>query len=262
MKIVMPCISIICATYNVHIILSSFLASIRGQTSKDFELVIIDGDSADGTKDIISINSDIIDKFVSEKDNGIYDAWNKGVELASCDWICFVGADDVLEPNFVEVYSEAIQDCRSRDADYISSRVNYLSENGSVFRILGEPWVWSKFRKRMTTAHVGSLHHKRLFYEVGGFDTSFKICGDYELLLRKGKQLKTVFIDEVLVNMASGGASLGFKAIVEKRKAQMKNRSVSAFLGFLILIFDFFALCVFKLKMWWKDVLFFQRKTF
>ena len=109
-------ISIICATYNSQHVLNHFLLSLRIQTNKEFELIIIDGDSKDKTLELINQNLDIISHYISEPDEGIYDAWNKGIKLAKHNWICFVGSDDLIRPNFIEIYvSTPVAECEKRD---------------------------------------------------------------------------------------------------------------------------------------------------
>ena len=131
-------ISIICATYNAASTLHDFLSSVREQTCKDFELIIVDGASKDNTNKIINQNKDIISNYISEPDNGIYDAWNKGIKMASNDWICFVGADDMFLPDFVKIYMDAIEGNKHKDLDYISSKVNYMDDDGTIIEHYGD----------------------------------------------------------------------------------------------------------------------------
>jgi glycosyltransferase involved in cell wall biosynthesis len=240
-------ITIVCATYNAEKTLSNFLLSVRNQTLNRYELIVVDGGSSDNTIEIIRSNKDIISCWITEKDKGIYDAWNKGVKLSNTEWICFVGADDYLKPDFVEIYSRLISNIKGDEVDYISSKVNYINEKGQVIRILGKAWIWKEFRKQMTTAHVGSLHNKRLFEQVGFYNIKYKIIGDYELLLRKKEKLKALFIDEVTVDMKAGGVSLSYKALVERYKAQRNTARVSIIISFTQLILD--AISLFKLKL-------------
>lgn len=241
-------ISIICSTYNAQETLPFFLNSIRNQTSKKFELIIVDGGSDDKTIDIIKNNIDIISNYRTEPDKGIYDAWNKGIKLTTNDWICFVGSDDVLKPNFVERYLKEIDKYGNDNIQYISSKVNYIDSKGKILRVLGNAWRWDSFKKNMTVAHVGSLHHRSLFKEVGEYDIDFQITGDYELLLREGSNLRALFIDQVLVDMKAGGVSLSLEAIREKHRAHIKSRSLSRFMAFCIFIIDVLLLFKFKIE--------------
>lgn len=242
-------ISIICCTYNSESDLPLFLDSVKNQTSDSYELIIIDGASNDNTIDIINNNKDIVDKFISEPDQGIYDAWNKGIGLATSNWICFIGSDDLLRPYFVETYCNALLSNKIIDVDYISSKVNYFNNINSSLRILGSPWKWSQFRRQMTTAHVGSLHNTNLFKTVGFYNIDYKIVGDYELLLRKGKELNTFFINMVTADMKAGGVSLSVAALMERFKVHRRTLQMLFVEAFAYYLIGLLALFKFKIEM-------------
>jgi glycosyltransferase involved in cell wall biosynthesis len=199
------CISIIVATYNAENTLQATLDSIRTQKTSEVELIVIDGLSTDKTLSIIDNNKDIVDVFVSEPDSGIYDAWNKGVALCSGEWIAFVGADDVYTPSGLLCYLNKIK-LVSESCEYISSRVRYKPLRGHA-RNVGAKWSWPAFQRTMTVAHGGSLHRKSLYSRLGIYDKSYRICGDYEFLLRARGELQVEFIDEVTLEMSGGGVS-------------------------------------------------------
>ncbi len=240
-------ITIICATYNAQKTINAFLSSVRQQTSRAWDLILIDGLSSDHTCKIIEDNRDVVTEYLCEADNGIYDAWNKGIKLAKTEWICFVGADDLLRTNFIEQYQKAIKDLRAEKVDYISSKINYIDHQGKTIRTLGKAWIWAEFKKKMTTAHVGSLHNIKLFEEVGLYNTDYKIIGDYELLLRKKDKLKAVFIDEILVDMKAGGMSLSFKALHERYRAQRQTVGLGFFRSSYALMTGYISLLKLKL---------------
>ena len=107
-------ISIIIATYNAGSTLESCLKSIIAQKNDLIELLIIDGKSSDNTLKIVNAYRNQIDIFISEKDKGIYDAWNKGIVLANGQWIMFIGADDILYSDVLEGYIDFIRlNCQS-----------------------------------------------------------------------------------------------------------------------------------------------------
>lgn len=240
-------ISIICATYNSQETLHALLESVRKQSCQDFEFILVDGKSSDNTLQILENNLDIITKSISEEDNGIYDAWNKGLRLASTQWISFVGADDILCDDYVGVYKHAIKSFSEQSVDYISSKVNYIDNAGNTLKVIGTKWCWKEFRHSMKVAHVGSLHNYKLFSEVGDFNPSYKIVGDYELLLRKGKNLKTAFVDKVTVNMRGGGRSLSFGALFERYRAHRYVAGLSLVASVFNLLFGIAKLIRFKI---------------
>jgi glycosyltransferase involved in cell wall biosynthesis len=213
-------ISIIIATYNAEKYLQHCLNSIIPQLNDTIELIIIDGDSKDDTVGLIKTNKQYISYFITESDKGIYDAWNKGIKNATGDWIMFLGADDQLMPNALNIYQQFINyNLGATEIDLISSRVQMVDKNGKTIRIKGWPFLWPMFLKEMTIAHPGALHSKKLFDKYGNFNINYKIVGDYELLLRAGTSLKSLYLDEITVVMSEGGASDSVESIKEHYKS-------------------------------------------
>jgi hypothetical protein len=104
--------------------------------------------------------------------------------------------------------------------EYISSNVRLLYPSGAT-KIIGQPWSWPSFQNRMTTAHVASMHRRSLFQEYGLYDASYRIVGDYELLLRPGAGLKAHYIPVVTAEMRTGGASDSFSSLHEAERAKV-----------------------------------------
>lgn len=225
-----PLVTIITSTYNAAKHLPTAIKSIREQVYGNFEWIIVDGASTDGTLDILRQNEDVIDCWISEPDKGIYDAWNKGLRLARGEWICFVGADDRLLPGAIEAMVNVANESPA-PLDLISGKVQLCS--GTVQRrIIGRPWAWSRFRKYMCVAHVGAIHNATYFKRYGEFDSNFRIAGDYELLLRAGPNLKAGFVDQVLAFMEIGGVSNQSAAVFrEAFRARLKHGAASGFSG-------------------------------
>lgn len=196
-----PLISIVIACFNAAETLDAAIRSVVAEADDNVELIVIDGGSVDGTQAIIERHAGRLHHWISERDRGIYDAWNKGVRASYGRYIGFLGADDVLLPGAIAAYRQLI--AAAPDAEYLSGRVRYGA------RIIGQPWRWSRFRRYMTVAHVASLHRRSLFDRIGLFDESFAITGDYELLLRAGPTLQTAFMSDVTVDMGVGGISSG-----------------------------------------------------
>ena len=111
-----PLVSIITVCFNSEKTIANTIKSIKDQTYKNIEYIIIDGKSEDRTIDIIHSYNDIISKIISEKDDGIYDAFNKGLNLYKGDLIGFVNSDDVLLPNAIEILVDYYN--RYKDKDF------------------------------------------------------------------------------------------------------------------------------------------------
>jgi glycosyltransferase involved in cell wall biosynthesis len=216
-----PLITVITVTYNAARMLEQTILSVINQDYPNVEFIIIDGGSNDGTLDILRKYEHAIDYWVSEPDKGIFDAWNKGVSLSSGDWVAFLGADDIYLDGALDAYAAAIARNDDTAPDYISSRVN-LMKGDKIVRVIGRRWNWRAFNKYMNVAHAGSLHHVRLFEKWSGFNLNYRICGDYELLLRPGADLRADYFDQPTVNMSIGGVSdANWRALLEMTRAKV-----------------------------------------
>ena len=216
-----PLVSIITATFNAGEQLRSTIKSIRDQTYNNIEWIIVDGASSDNTVDLILQNENVIDYWVSEPDGGIYDAWNKGMLIARGEWIAFLGAGDVYKPNAISAYITAIESS-TLIPEFASSKIRLVNSSGKVLRIWGAQFDWSIYKKYMNIAHVGALHHKSLFEKQGLFDTAYSSAADYEFLMRCGQSLKTLYLNDVTVDMLAGGVSNGRRGMFETYDIQKK----------------------------------------
>lgn len=228
-----PLVSIIIATFNSEPYLQQAIESVFQQDYEEIELIVIDGGSKDKTVEIIRKYENKIAFWISEADKGIYDAWNKGLSYAKGEWIGFLGSDDMYLPGAIKAYVSVINNFgNNKQLHFISSKVNLVDKNLKAIRNIGEPFKWQRFRKFMCVAHVGSLHSSEYFKEYGLYDLSFKIVGDYEMLLRAGKYLKTAYLDNTTVNMRIGGVSnSNFKVFDETFMAKVKNGARGRFFG-------------------------------
>jgi glycosyltransferase involved in cell wall biosynthesis len=203
-----PLVSIITVSFNAAAHIRQTIESVLNQMYPNIEYIIIDGGSTDGTVEIIREYAHRLAYWVSEPDEGIYDAWNKAIAQAKGDWITFLGADDVFcEKITVEAvvdYLNANQ-INNLKTDIVHGNM-YIIKHG-IQRVIGKPWHWHSFKTHMNIAHPGSLHSKYLFEQVGHFNPIYKISGDYELLLRKGIGLRTVYTNMPTVRMGADGKS-------------------------------------------------------
>lgn len=138
-----PSISVIVATYNSSDTLQYLFNSFRSQESENFDLIIIDGGSADGTVDIIKKNERMIRTWISEPDSGIYEAWNKGLSLVRSEWVCFLGSDDfLLNSKSILYLQNAVKD--NNEAPFIWGNVNVYSNKMKMIRKWGISWTKPK----------------------------------------------------------------------------------------------------------------------
>ena len=225
-----PLLSVLVAAYNSGATLQQCLDSVISQTYGNVELIVIDGGSSDGSVEVLRANSRHIAYCVSEPDRGIYHAWNKALAQAKGEWICFLGSDDYLwdEQVLARVASKLTQ--VPDDINVAYSQVNLVGVGGELLYPIGEPWMQLKerFKQLMCISHPSVLHRRRLFREHGVFDESFRIAGDYELLLRELESRDAFFMPDIVFSaMRQGGISsaLGntLSALREVRAAQRKN---------------------------------------
>lgn len=218
-----PRISLIIAVKNAESTLGRCLRSIALQGHSNLELIIVDGLSIDRTPEIIQRWQALISQSINSQDKGIYDAWNKGLELASGEWICFLGADDVLLPGALHGYTLHAQLSVNRGLEFISSRAIVFDPDSLRERVIGRPWEWKSLRRYMGVIHIGSFHHRRLFDRVGVFDPTARIVGDYAFLLRAGPVLRARFYAATTVRIQSDGLSRRSYGVLEETMQTRKK---------------------------------------
>ncbi len=221
-----PLISVIIAVFNGAQTLQKCIDSFIQQTYSNKELIIIDGGSNDGTVKLLKANSQHINYWISEPDNGIYNAWNKALLQTKGEWICFLGADDFFWNNLVldQVSKHLIK--TPSNIHVVYGKVMLLNKAGECIYSIGEPWekVKKSFMQIMAIPHQGVMHKQSLFERHGMFNESFRIAGDYEFLLRELKTRDAVFISEIIAAMQQGGISSNpenmLETLREFRRAQ------------------------------------------
>ena len=206
-----PFFSIVTASYNSEKTISDTITSVLNIDFKDFEYIIIDGNSSDNTLKIIQSfvpkfeAKGISYKFISEKDKGIYDAWNKGIQLSSGNWISFLGSDDSYLRNALQLYFDKIN--KNEVINYISSQVNLTNEKGEVLSVFGKKYEWKNVITDINIAQVGSFHKRELFEKVGVFSTQYKIVGDLDFYIRCKEEIRPEYFKTITANMQNGGVS-------------------------------------------------------
>jgi glycosyltransferase involved in cell wall biosynthesis len=225
-----PLVTVITAVFNGRPYLEGCLDSVLRQDYPNIEHIVWDGGSTDGTIDILRQYNDRIAFWRSEPDQGVYDAWNKALLESRGEWICFLGADDELLPNAVSSYMAFAN--QNPDAEYLASKGRVVYSSGYE-EIYGRPWTWKEFSRRMYALHVGSMHKKTLFERYGQFDTSYRLTGDYEFLLRPHAELRFAFMPIVTVLVRGGGISDCTRALYESNRAKLKTGGLPRPLVFL-----------------------------
>ncbi len=218
-------VSVVIATLNRAGTLQDCIASVLRQSYQRRELIVVDGGSTDGTLEVIRRNAAGIAHSVSEPDRGLYHAWNKGVRAARGEWIAFLGADDRLADAGA---LQALVD-GAAGARIVYGRLRLVTPRGVKAEVVGVPWREARggFLQGFMVPHPGTLHHRTLFEEHGGFDESYRIAGDYEFMLRELKTRDAAFVDRVVVDFQLGGMSSRppalWAALAEVARARRKH---------------------------------------
>jgi glycosyltransferase involved in cell wall biosynthesis len=197
-----PLISIVVAVLNGARTLPTCLDSVFAQSHADWELIVIDGGSRDGTLEYLRTRAARFAYWVSEPDRGIYNAWNKAVPKARGEWLSFLGSDDRLHD--AEVLRDLAEAAARTPHRIVYGRMDLITRAGKLAHTVGKPWPSARreFIAGFMFPHPGALHHRSLFAELGLFDESYRYAGDYEFLLRELLTQDAQFVDRVIVDMA------------------------------------------------------------
>lgn len=203
-------ISIITTVFNNRENIEDCIQSVLSQTYPNVEYIIVDGNSTDGTVDVIRSFAHKIGKWVSEPDKGIYDALNKGIGMATGDVVGILHSDDLFGNPMVLEHVARLFDATGCDAVY--GDLVYVSKTNSekVIRYWkSAPFDVKRFKQGWMPAHPTLFLKKKVYDTYGLFDLRFKIAADYELILRtiaSGK-LECAYLPEIITRMRLGGAS-------------------------------------------------------
>lgn len=227
-----PEISIIVAVWNNAKTLQRCIDSVYYQSYPNKELIIIDGGSKDGTVEIIEANNNKITFWDSKPDNGISQAWNKGLERVAGNWILFLGSDDYLsELNILEIVYQSLRDADSQGIKLVYGKVARVTEGGDICSVEGENWkhTWNGtvINGVNEFVHQGMFFHKDLFKIYGKYNESLKIVADYEMLIRAFKNGgEAIYVNDLIIaKMQVGGITTDcIKLVKETVKARQMNQ--------------------------------------
>jgi glycosyltransferase involved in cell wall biosynthesis len=197
-----PLVSLITVVYNGEKYLEQTILSVLNQTYNNVEYLIIDGNSTDHSLDIIKKYTDSIDLWVSEPDNSIYEAINKGISFARGEIIGIIHSDDWYEADTVEKVVRSLM--LNRNVDIIHG-LHRLWEDSKILGVVGHT---EQFLKSGMISHPSTFIKKSLYDKYGSYGKIYKIAGDYELMLRfKSHNVRFLFIEEILANFRNSGIS-------------------------------------------------------
>jgi len=215
-------ISIITVCYNSASTISDTIASVARQNYGDIEHIIVDGGSTDGTVDIVKSSSSV-SKYISELDRGIYDAMNKGINLATGDVIGTLNSDDFyVDENVLSKVANAFESRQDVEAIYADLvYVEQVDTNKVVRFWKSQDFYLGMFRNGWVPAHPTFFVRKEVYQKLGTFDLKYKIAADFELLYRflEEKKVSVYYLPELLVKMRVGGTTNNsFANILEQNR--------------------------------------------
>ena len=220
-------ISIITVVYNNIGTIANAIESVLSQNYINIEYILIDGNSTDGTLDIINKYSSKISKIVSEKDKGIYDAMNTGLKLATGDVIGILNSDDLYANNSIlnEVMTQFNNDS---DLDILYGDLVYVKHdniNKIVRTWASNPYYPNFFENGDVPPHPSLFVSARVYQEAGYFNLKYRLAADYEFMLRIFKTFcfKIKYLPLVFVNMRLGGATNNSLKNIYKGNVEILN---------------------------------------
>jgi glycosyltransferase len=207
-------VSLITVSYNSASTIADTLKSVQFQTYQDIEYIVVDGNSSDGTieivKQFLDASQGLVTKFLCERDKGIYDAMNKGLAMATGDIIGVLNSDDFYCSN--DVIEEVVRAFQQNNTDCLYGDLNYVDpiDTSKIVR----KWRSGSFRKEnflrgWMPPHPTFFVRKTCYDRFGKFDTQFKSAADYELMLRFlfKESCSAVHLPKVMIHMRAGGMS-------------------------------------------------------
>ena len=222
-------ISIITVCYNSAKTIEKTFESVQSQTYHNIEYIVIDGKSKDGTLDIMNDYKSIITKYISEPDKGLYDAMNRGIELATGDLVGILNSDDVFTDH--TILEKVARFHTENDIEASVGNIIKVNEEGEFIRnYSAENWNPEKLKIGFMPPHPAIFFNRNLYEKYGQYHLDFTIAADYELITRffLKHKISWKFSDITTTHMLIGGISssgVGTYQLISKeiKKALIRN---------------------------------------
>jgi len=221
-------VSIITPSLNSEKYIKDCIDSVISQTYKNIEYIIIDGNSSDNTQRIVKSYGNKVTTFISENDNGIFDAMNKGIKNATGDIVAILNSDDYYYDN--KVIENIVSEFKNNNISGLYGDLIIISEDKK--RVIRN-WRSKKLNKKdwkngLHPAHPTFFVRKEIYDKFGIFDEKYRIASDYELMLRflYIKEIKSKYFknkDPLVVMRAGGNSNKDIKAIIKSNKEVIES---------------------------------------
>lgn len=200
-----PLVTVVTPALNAAATIARTLDSVRGQTHAAIEHLVVDGGSTDGTAAIAAAAGA---RVLPGPDAGVYDAMSRGVREARGEVVHILNADDAYAgPDVVARALAAMAAATADGAGLCHGRVRQVRPDGTQVHVFGRAASRRELLAKMRVAHPSLFVHRAVYQRFGAFSPGFRIAGDHEWVLRVWDRVPTVFIDDVLVEMRTGGLS-------------------------------------------------------
>jgi len=210
-----PLFSVITVVLNAREQIEETILSVVGQSFRDFEYIVVDGGSSDGTLDIIRKHGDGVDRWVTEPDSGIYDAFNKGISLARGAYVGLLNAGDRFVPGALQAVA-SVYACGGAKGTVVCGGLQIVEPlDGTVRTVIRDRTILGSRFRFMFLNHPSTFVPRTVYERVGLYDSTYRISGDFEFahrLLRHG--IEVTFIPEVITVMRAGGVSSRLSFVV------------------------------------------------
>jgi len=234
----LPILSIVIPSFNQLDGLKKTILSFQNnnKTSLEFEyeILVIDGKSTDGSEQWINKNNHLISKAIIEKDTGIYDAMNKGVRIAKGKWVWFMGTGDLPSENWMDLLSDFLKNKPSTHTKLAAFGVHLLSPRESGVPEFYSPKWGAEIKWKNTIHHQGVIYSRDVLVrnseDKGPFDIRYKVLADYHFHLKLWKNgLVCDCKNEVLAKVCPGGVSRQFNKSLYKEERDLKHDVFNSF---------------------------------
>ncbi|MDY6923971.1 MAG: glycosyltransferase family 2 protein [Pseudomonadota bacterium] len=219
-------LSLITTAYNSARTIADTLRSVNAQTLPDFEYLIVDGGSKDETMEIVAREGRRVTSAVSERDGGIYDAYNKGLARATGDVIGFLNSDDFYASD--TVLAEVMAAFEDPEVDAVYGDLTYVDpvDTGVIERVWrSRPPTRANIARGFHPAHPTLFLRRRVYDRAGVFNLDYRLAGDVEYMMRifHTLDLKAVHLPGIMVRMRSGGATGGDFASLMRQNREVRR---------------------------------------
>ena len=228
-----PLISVITSTLNAVDQLPNTVSAVAAQRGASFEWIVVDGGSTDGTLPLLRRHEQLMARWLSEPDGGIYDAWNKACGMARGEWLLFLGAgDEFASPGTLADLSVHLSAAHPAH-DLVYGKLIYISQAGRRdLEEVGKPWAelagrWELGRPALPP-HPATFHHRSLFAGGRGFDASYRLTGDAHFLLRYALRKPPLHVPLVVCRTPVGGVTMNLRNVLAlAREIRAINRELA-----------------------------------